>query len=278
MGTGCSVDKPSQSRTSEEATYRNNPQSLEKEKGSNLDELKSKAVEKEAEKAKEETGDGAKLYEVSSKKAIQVKLPHNCEAILREADSPLDWSSLDKLYDQLLTGVSLKQKRKKYWIEKKSNSNCFMLLARYLSITWSENNLYWKWSSLKETSTDTAVDVAELLNVCWLEVHANFNMAYLSPGVVYEVLFVIMMRDTSSGWDVPVNVRLTFPNGIKQEHQENFKTQPRGLWMEIPVGEVVSTPDNNAGQMEIYMYEYKDGKWKTGLVIKGVIIRPINRS
>jgi len=37
----------------------------------------------------------------------------------------------------------------KYWVEKKSNSNCFVLYARALSITWAENQNYWKWEQQK---------------------------------------------------------------------------------------------------------------------------------
>lgn len=41
-----------------------------------------------------------------------VKLPHNYEAILKDADSPVDMSSMDKFIFQLYAGVFLNQKRK----------------------------------------------------------------------------------------------------------------------------------------------------------------------
>jgi hypothetical protein len=48
---------------------------------------------------------------------------------------------------------------------------------------------------------------------------------------------------------------------------------PRGEWIEISVGEFVASP-KNTGEIEFSIYEHEDGKWKRGLVIKGIAIRP----
>ncbi|XP_057510722.1 protein PHLOEM PROTEIN 2-LIKE A1-like [Actinidia eriantha] len=209
-----------------------------------------------------------------SRSSPEIKLPHNYEAIIKDADSPIDNSSTDKLYDQLQAGVFLNQKRKKYWVERKSNSNCFMLFARDLSITWAENNQYWHWPYLKETS-DVSIDVAELLNVCWLDIDGKFEGVNLSPGILYEVVFVVMLKDPSYGWEVPVNLRLILPDGNTQQHEENLMQKPRGQWIEIPAGEFSTSPEK-IGDIQFSLYEYKGGKWKRGLVVKGVAIRPKN--
>nr|DAD43885.1 TPA_asm: hypothetical protein HUJ06_002115 [Nelumbo nucifera] len=73
------------------------------------------------------------------------KFPHNYEAIIKDADCPVNRSSIEKLLEQLYSGVFLNQKRKKYWVQKNSGHNCFMLFARDLSITWGENKGYWHW-------------------------------------------------------------------------------------------------------------------------------------
>lgn len=39
----------------------------------------------------------------------------------------------------------------KYWIEKESNRNCFILFAQHLSITWGEDNRFWNWPLVKES-------------------------------------------------------------------------------------------------------------------------------
>ncbi|KAG2688087.1 hypothetical protein I3760_09G077500 [Carya illinoinensis] len=83
---------------------------------------------------------------------VKVKPPHNYEVLLRDADSPVDRSSMDKLYDQLCSGVLLNHKREKYWVDKNSK-NCFFLYARNLTITWGADKRYWQWRSIQETST-----------------------------------------------------------------------------------------------------------------------------
>ncbi|XVE51679.1 hypothetical protein DITRI_Ditri02bG0060900 [Diplodiscus trichospermus] len=207
-------------------------------------------------------------------KKEKIQLPHNCEAILKDADSSVDMSCMDKLLSELHAGVFLNQKREKYWVDKK-NKNCFMLFARSLSITWAQDKRYWRWSYQKETTSDVSIDVAEVLQVCWLEVGGKFDVSKLSPGTPYGVVVVVMLRDDAFGWEVPVNFRLTLPNGQKVERKEQLMNKPKGKWIEIPVGEF-TTSSENVGKIEIYFHEYDAGVWRGGLVVKGVSIQPKN--
>lgn len=161
----------------------------------------------------------------------------------------------------------------KYWIDG-NMKNCFMLYARDLSITWGEDGAYWHWPIIKESS-DESLAAAELINVCWLEVHGSFNTVNLTPRTHYEVFFVVMLKDPAYGWGVPVNVRLILADGTRKERKENMMNRLRGTWIEILAGEFTALPDNT-GEMEISLYEYEAGIWKKGLVIKGVIIRAKN--
>ncbi|KAK8503342.1 hypothetical protein V6N13_016647 [Hibiscus sabdariffa] len=207
-----------------------------------------------------------------SKKTEKIQLPYNYEAILNDADSPVDMSAMDKLLSQLHSGVFLNQKRKKYWVDK-NNKNCFMLFARDLSITWAENNLHWHWTYQKELTSDVLIEVAELVQVCWLELVGKFQVSKLSPGTLYQVVFIVMLREEAYGWEVPVNFRLTLPNGRKIKRKETLMNKPRGNWIEIPVGEFEASFENG-GEMEMYIHEYDAGEWKKGLVVKGVAIQP----
>ncbi|KAK6931941.1 Phloem protein 2-like [Dillenia turbinata] len=199
-------------------------------------------------------------------------IPQNFEAIIRNADSVIDRSFTEKLYDQLYAGVFLNQRGMKYWIDKKSNVNSFMVFAKDLAITWAEDSRFWQWPCLKETS-DAYINVAELLNVCWLEVHGQFEIAKLSPGLVYEVAFIVMLKDPAYGWEIPVNLRLIMPDKSIHHHKECLMEKGRGKWIEILVGEFQTSP-GNVGEIEFSLYEYEGGKWKKGLIIKGVTIRP----
>ncbi|GER41003.1 phloem protein 2-A1 [Striga asiatica] len=207
-----------------------------------------------------------------NQKTKEVPLPHNYEAILKHADSPVDKSSPSKILEQLQAGVFLNQNKKKYWVEKGSNSNCFFLFARDLSITWAEDSRLWAWPLLQESS-DEGLEVAELLNVCWLELHGKFELHNLSPETIYEIVFVLKLKDPAYGWELPVNVRLTLPDGSKQEHKENLLEKPRGKWFEMTAGEFKSSSEK-LGEIEFSIYEYEGGEWKKGLLVKGVSIRP----
>uniref|UniRef100_A0A6N2MJS1 Uncharacterized protein n=1 Tax=Salix viminalis TaxID=40686 RepID=A0A6N2MJS1_SALVM len=279
MGGASSHDEDSESLQAKDEHSNSQPQYSEETSAvAKESENRLKTVEK-APEAKpqvivhEKLADVKPVYDAKAKTVKEVKLPHNCESILRDADSPVDRSSVDKLYDQLSTGVFLNQKRKKYWVEKKFYSNCFMLFAKDLSITWGGDTRYWKWRSLCETGGDVSVDVAELLNVCWLEIYGKFNTKMLSPGILYEVVFVVKLKDPAYGWGVPVNVSLVLPNGYKHEHKEKLQTKPRERWIEVRVYEFITSPEN-VGEIQIGMTEYDGGEWKRGLVIKGISIRP----
>ncbi|KZV42513.1 hypothetical protein F511_38538 [Dorcoceras hygrometricum] len=220
--------------------------------------------------------------EVTRSATTQVPLPHNWEGIVKDADSPIEISStnMQQLHDQLYAGIFLNQNRKanykqewqKYWVEKETNNNCFMLFARDLSITWAEDGRFWNWPLVQESS-DVTIAAAELLNVCWLEVHGRFQIARLSPGTTYNVTFIVKLNEPIYGWEVPVNIRLTLPDGSRQEHKENLMEKPRGRWIQIPVGEVKASAEK-VGEMEFSLYEYEGGQWKRGLLIKGVSIQP----
>ncbi|KAK9681610.1 hypothetical protein RND81_10G014700 [Saponaria officinalis] len=200
------------------------------------------------------------------------KLPHNFEAIIKDSDRAIDKSSIEQLYQQLHAGVYLNGKKKKYWVEKKGNINCFMMFANDLSITWADNTNYWNLHNV-ETSEDGNITIAQLKNVCWLEVHGKINTTKLSPGITYQVSYIIKLENTSYGWEVPIKLRLTLPNGTKQEHQECLKEKPKEEWVPIRVGEFVASSEN-VGDVQFSLFEYEGGNWKKGLVIKGANIEP----
>ncbi|KAK1576292.1 hypothetical protein Q3G72_012684 [Acer saccharum] len=174
------------------------------------------------------------------------KLPHNYQAILKDADDEdfdIDkYSSMptELLYKKLEDGVFLKQKRQ---------------------------------ASAFTISSDADVDVAELKKVCWLEIHAKFDTTNLTPGALYQVAFVIKMDESCYGWDHPVNVRLRLPDGTVKKHRQNFRLKPKNEWIDIPVDDFTLTPQNT-GEIDISMDEYEGENWKSGLIIKAVTIKP----
>lgn len=82
-----------------------------------------------------------------------------------------------------------------------------------------------------------------------------------------------MLKCPARGWKIPVNVALNLPDGSKQERKVSMLQQPKEQWMEIPVGEFRTSPEM-LGEIQVSMYEFDGGKWKGGLIIKGVKIQP----
>ncbi|ONH90012.1 hypothetical protein PRUPE_8G029800 [Prunus persica] len=148
------------------------------------------------------------------------------------------------------------------------SKNDHMVYAKDLKITWSRDRRYWRW--VKDTENSY---VAELLNVCWLKVSGKLENANLSPGTQYEVVLVAKMKTRAYGFDDPVNFKVTYPGGTNDRPinlEVEFKDS-KDQWKDIKLGEFEASA--NQGDIEFLLYKY-GGKWKSGLVIKGVAVRP----
>ncbi|KAF5953441.1 hypothetical protein HYC85_006297 [Camellia sinensis] len=209
-----------------------------------------------------------KAKEIAARKGI-TRPPLNFLAILKDANISIDMSSPDKLCEQLYSGVYLKPSKLKYFVDKKSNKNCFVLFARELNICWIDKPQYWRWTTLKETSGEE-IEVAELLQVCWLDVRGQFNGAIdLSPGIVYEIVFVVRMIKYE---DFSLKLTIILPNSKKLTRNESLNEKPLGSWFDIQLGEFKMSPEN-VGPMEFSLEDHTE-LWKSGLIVKCAIIRP----
>ncbi|KAK1306593.1 hypothetical protein QJS10_CPA10g02024 [Acorus calamus] len=69
------------------------------------------------------------------------------------------------------------------------------------------------------------------MDICWLAADGDFDGLLLSPGVNYEVVFILTMKDFSHGWDNIVTLRLERPDNT--EHEEEIILDPeefKGQW------------------------------------------------
>ncbi|KAI9085120.1 hypothetical protein K1719_032936 [Acacia pycnantha] len=165
-------------------------------------------------------------------------------------------------------------KTKAIWVNKKLDCNCFMIYAKSLAITWVEDPSYWKWEKLEESS-GTWIEIAELKEVCWLDVRGKLDTRHLSPGVIYGVYFHVMLKTPEYySWSAKVSVNL---KGLRnQEHEMNFREMLKDTWMEIPVGQFVAPAhDVGAREMEFCLWNHSDYDWKRGLIVKGASIEPL---
>ena len=97
-------------------------------------------------------------------------------------------------------------------------------------------------------------------------------MSELSPGVVYEIVYEVKLTKGDSGWDLPIKLQLALPDGRVQERQVSLLEKPRKEWFQLNVGNFQSK-DGESGEICFSIFEH-GGNWKTGLIIKGAILRP----
>ncbi|CAN6683068.1 unnamed protein product [Malus baccata var. baccata] len=199
--------------------------------------------------------------------------PHKYEDILKDFGASNDTSSPAKVPSKVkYPGIFDQPKKKRYWVDWDGN-NCFVLYARALTITFGEDDRYWRWNPVYATSS-VYVDAAELLDVLSLEVKGEFETAYLTPGTVYEVSYIIMMKDPKYGWEDKVEFSVTPPQNLQiipRNSTLDLRTKGR-WWSYVRVAEFTTSP-GQSGRM-YFMLRQTVGKWKKGLVIKGVDITP----
>ncbi|KAI8014714.1 Protein PHLOEM PROTEIN 2-LIKE A1 [Camellia lanceoleosa] len=225
----------------------------------------------------QQVGKTSKTYsmkgkEIASRKG-KTRPPLNFLSILNNAKKTIDTSCPNKLCEKLYAGVFLKENELKYFVDKKTNKNCFMLFARKLNICWIDDSRYWKWT--KEETSGEEIEMAELKKVSWLDIRGFFDRTIdLSPGTMYEIVFVVRMIGDDEYYthisNYIVTLVLILP-GSKTQRNESLKGRRVEEWFEIQVGEFIMSPEN-VGSIEFSMEEH--GDWKSGLILKCAIIRP----
>lgn len=216
------------------------------------------------------TTDPDKKLQEAPQQPERPKVPHMFHEIVAKEKT----ASAAELLDQVCgPGILLAGETKKYWVDQEG-SNCFVLFARALWITWGEDPRYWAWYPMKETGdSDTDIDVAELKRVCWLEIHGGMPVAHLTPGVTYEVTFQVMVKSRAYGWEPPVKLQLKWPDGKEQKSSVELQEKPWEQWLDLKVGEVTALHPEE-GDMDISLSGSEGAEWKSGLLIKCIKILP----
>jgi len=128
-------------------------------------------------------------------------------------------------------------------------------------------------------------EVAELRNVCWLEIGGVLNTLALSPDTRYAAYFVFKMIDPRGFRNLRVDVSVGFngdcstqnvcldrsSNGRRVAGLQHPSLRSDG-WLEIEMGEFfnVGLEDN----VHMSVKEVNAGNWKSGLFVEGIEVRP----
>jgi hypothetical protein len=135
-------------------------------------------------------------------------------------------------------------------------------------------------------------EVAQLLDVCWLDIRGRIETNILSPNARYGAYLVYTLVDEGeepdydyTGLDHPVKVSIRFENenegnatnvyllpDTPEEYDGRHPHMREDMWMEIEIGEFFT--DQVHGMVEMCLMEIENGNWKSGLVVHGIELRP----
>ncbi|XP_044955817.1 F-box protein PP2-B10-like [Hordeum vulgare subsp. vulgare] len=220
-----------------------------------------------------------------------------------EPPGPAPPSSKKELFLRLSAGPALLQDRLvSVWLDRETGAKCYMLSARNLFIVWGDTPEYWSWIPLEDSRFSEG---AELLDVCWLEIHGKIHSKMLSQDTTYAAYLVFKMADNFYGLNFPVQeasvssgaTNLTRKVCIQAGHRDNnnydsdddddddddeydvylkenvtFPQKRVDGWLELELGEFLSEGGDD-GEVSISLTETKGGMWKSGLIVQGIEIR-----
>ncbi|KAL7619154.1 putative F-box protein PP2-B12 [Lactuca sativa] len=229
-------------------------------------------------------------------------LPADYLDIIARSVSPVVYSSKKELYFRLCDSpILLDDGNLSFYLNKKNGKKCFMLGAHALSIAWQDTLVFWRWRSLTESRFSK---VAELLAVCWLEIKGNFRTKMLTSATSYAAYLVYNIGEISHGLDftgktlvrhvggddddddVAKTVYLKPPKtgGGLQDGCRDGEVMMMGGgpqrrvdgWMEIELGRFYNGENAIDDEVEMCFMETRQLHWKSGLIVEGIDIRPID--
>ncbi|KAL5207456.1 hypothetical protein ABZP36_031891 [Zizania latifolia] len=140
-------------------------------------------------------------------------LPSDHAAIHSRADRPIagaesvECASKKDLFACLCyRPVLLDAATMSFGLDRRSGAKCVMLSARALSIAWGADPSCWRWTTA-DLAGSRFPEVAELLDVCWLEITGKLQLSLLSPGTTYAAYLVFSFADYSTGLECNLGMR-----------------------------------------------------------------------
>ncbi|KAJ0966516.1 hypothetical protein J5N97_023433 [Dioscorea zingiberensis] len=127
-------------------------------------------------------------------------LPSDIADILSRAVDRVEYSSKRELFFRLCDPILIDGGKRSFFLEKSTGRKCYMLSARQLTIIWGDTPQYWAWISVPESRFS---EVAELLHVCWLEIHGRLDTKELSWHTKYVAYLVFKLTEGCHGFRHP---------------------------------------------------------------------------
>ncbi|XP_039062246.1 putative F-box protein PP2-B12 [Hibiscus syriacus] len=170
-----------------------------------------------------------------------------------------------------------------FQLEKGTRKRCYRLGARALTIIWGDSPDKWTWTSLPESRF---LEVAELVQVWWIDVTGKIETRILSPNTNYAVYLVFKLRyQHILGFRRrPVGLNVSV-DGVTLREERRVSLYPgdesrhvrdrEDGWMEAEMGEFWNECGGD-GIVEFSLKQIDTGYPKRGLIIEGIEIRSKN--
>ncbi|KAJ4775576.1 F-box protein [Rhynchospora pubera] len=220
-------------------------------------------------------------------------LPSDYASILSRAVKPVEYASKKELYFRLCDHpVLIDGCKMSFGLEKSSGAKCFMISAKALSIVWGDDGRYWKWIVVPKYSSRFVV-CAKLKSVCWLEICGNIDSKILTPHTIYAAYLIFKLTRNAMGLLNPFQrAKITLAGNVVSEHfvcldigSKRFQplerrdvmlpTERQYGWLEIKLGEFYNEEGIDM-EVNISLMEIEGGRWKRGLIVQGIEVRPRN--
>ncbi|KFK35520.1 hypothetical protein AALP_AA4G001600 [Arabis alpina] len=236
-------------------------------------------------------------------------LPSDYRSLIsRSTDSHRSFSSKKEIYRCLCDSLLIDNAQKVFKINNFSGKISYILSARDISITWSDQASYWSWSNVSDSRFSES---AELITTDRLEIKGKIQTGILSTNTRYGAYLIVKVTKHAYGLDlVPAETSIKSKNGQiyknttylccvdekKQQMKRLFyghreeqmattvqavggdqkKREPKGRdngWMEIELGEF-ETREGEDDEITMSLTEVKGYQLKGGIVIDGIEVRP----
>ncbi|XP_021761671.1 putative F-box protein PP2-B12 [Chenopodium quinoa] len=236
-------------------------------------------------------------------------LPSDCDYFLSQSSIPIDQqqfaSKKDLFFSLCQFPILFDNKTQSFALDKSSGKKCYMLGARMLMIAWGETPAYWSWRFIPESRFP---ETAQLNSVCWFDIKGRLPIKFLSADTTYGAYFVFQkVVHSFAGFYGPVKASVleSDQEGLSKSYEDHrlvanhyfigdqdfdeptcwldadeLPVERGDGWMEIEmgryhVGSGVEAFDERV-VLEMALMEVEDLSWKSGLLVQGIELRPLD--
>ncbi|XP_020700850.2 F-box protein PP2-B10 isoform X2 [Dendrobium catenatum] len=158
-------------------------------------------------------------------------LPADYAEMLARAVDRVEFASMKHLYFRLCDPILIDGGKMGFFVDRDTGAKCFILPARELWIVWGDTPQYWRWVPHPESRFS---EVAELLNVCWLEIQGKINCRMLSKRSNYSAYLIFKLSNSARGFRFPLQEVSVTIGGVHvskfsvrlMEEQESSRLRP----------------------------------------------------